>query len=857
MTTSFQLDGEDDGPLFQFTALQQNDRVDIVELSSNFNLGGAAYVDANTLELSALGANTDLLGQWNPPPAEGIDLVGWHHIAVTGRDIYVKIVRRGWLFPLGHQAVLIELIERVIEPDPESPLYAQAYLGKKTYVRVTQPTKTYPAAGQPFGTNDWPFQSVRILTSVSPQLDATLAELTDLSNPVNPGTTGPAAQALVLTYGGGTAVPWSVVATDLVGNELHLQVPLIFVFGQDSASNWPDEFNESKTQPWVDAYNQVAETARTVAANGQKMRFAPEAGGPSGGTTHPVVSLTLGAARPSADPNTPNPPASPAHEAFLINQLQPAFYPVIAKSSVRLKAADAMSGKQGGFSDGGGNGVSIQYFPDFVEQGLPESDPPDVPLSGVYAQLTQAASSATGPLLKFPSNNVGGIGNPNMLMSGLSAITGPVGGALSDLQDFANNGAMDVQNFFKSLSSQGDLLPQLFGSLKLSDILGSFIGDVLGGIPNLTTTTDPDTGDTTVEYKLTANLQSFPSSDPIFVPQSDPSSFNLTAKAIISTSKPPTYDVEGSITPFNIYLVSQNDLAFIEIPFQEFSFTSKSGSKTKVHVSVGSVSFIGALSFVNTLEQFLQDIGGSGLSIAVTPSEVDANFSVALPDVALGALTLSGIAFSAGVKVPFLGDPALVTFGFASQANPFTLTVCMFGGGGFLSLGLGFAGVQTVQASFEFAGQFALDIGVASGGISLTAGIYYSYSALPGPSQGTTLTGFVKMNGEVEVLGIISVSAELDLTLTYTSGPSGSSVTGTATLKISVSICFFSITVPITVTKTWSGGGASASAAMAAAFQPLGAAADPAIDPNVQGILFDDLVPTLSVWQTYCGAFAD
>jgi hypothetical protein len=875
MTTTFPDSGE--GPTFRFTSLTQPIRTDIVELSANFNLAGAAFIDANTLDLSALGATTDLLGRWNTLANSGIDLVGWHHIAVTGRDIYVKIITRGWLFPLGNEAVLIQIVERVVVPDPvHGELYAIAYAGLKQYVRVIEPSKLYPAPGQPFGTNDWPFQQITITTSTSPQLDATLTELTEVTK----GTaTGPSwsiaktpskaqavdAQALILTYGGGQPVLWSTIATDLAGNELHLQIPLVFINGQDTATGYLDEFNEANTTKWVNAYNnRLAAASRTIAGNGQVMRFAPEAGGPAGGTTHPVVSLTLGASRPSADPYASVAPPHPASEATLVSNTQPAFYPTLASSSVRLKAADALSGSSNGFSDSSGQGVSIEFYPGYVTGGLPESGPPTVPLNGVYARLSDAVNNPAGPLLSFPSNLVGGLGTPNMLMAGLSTITGAVGGALSDLENFANSAGLSqspaqlqqrVLGYFKSLLSGGSLLPQLFGSLKLTDILGSFASDLVGGIPNLTTNTDED-GTVTVMYQLTANLTDFPSSDSIFVPNGDAGTFSLTATAVISASKPPTYNVVGSITPFTIYLVNNGDLEFIEIPFNSFGFTSKSGSKTQVDVSVGNVAFAGALSFVNTLEQFLQDLGGTGLSIDVTPTEVDASFSISLPAIGVGVLTLSGIAFSSGVKIPFLGDPAIVTFGFASQDNPFIITVCMFGGGGFLQLGLGFHGVQTVQASFEFAGQFALDLGVASGGITLAAGIYYSYAA-SGPNAGTTLTGFVKLTGEVEVLGIISVSAELDLTLTYVStiSPAGYYVQGTATLKVSISICFFSITVPITVTKQFAGGGSTSTMSAVTS----GADETDALllsDPVTQ-ILFAQVVPSQSVWETYCDAFAN
>jgi hypothetical protein len=831
MTTSFHPDADGNGPCFQFSSLTQDDRQDIVEQSANFNNAYAAYVEANTLELSALGATTNLLGEWNSPAP----IAKWHHIAATGRDVYVKIVSRGYMFPLGHRAIFIKVIERAFVPDPvNGSSYADAYLGMKTYVRVIRPTMAYPAFGQPFNASDWPFRQVTITTLVSPELDVNLASV---------GNT----QAKELTHDGGVPVLWSLLATDLAGNELHLAVPLVFVF-EDSKL---DEFNETISQAWVSAYNNVSASYRVARGNGQLLRLAPEAGGPAGGTTHPLVDMTLGAALPSSDPNTKTAPPNRPSEPALQNAGQPAFYPVIGSATVLLKAADALSGRPTGFTDGNGNGVGVgvQYFADYVVRGLPERAQHPVPLNGVYAQLTSAASAAPA-LLSMPANLVGGLATPNLLVSGISAISGPVGGTLSDLQSYAGSAvqALSPSSYFAGFANtQASLVPQLLGGLQLSDILKAFT-DLPGGIPNLTVTADGTT--VTVRYSLRATLTRWPSSSPVFVPEAG-GSFSLDATAVI-TPTATSYQVNGSISPFTINLAS--GFGFIAIPFNALTFSAATGTKTKVDVSIGAVQFTGALAFVETLQDYLSDLGGGALSIAVTPTEVDVSSSISLPQVSVGVFNLSGISFSAGLTLPFLGDPALLTFGFASQDNPFMLTVSMFGGGGFLALGLGYREVQTVQASFEFAGQFALDVGVASGGVTLAAGVYYSYAV----ASGTTLSGFVRLTGEVEVLGIVSISAELDLTLTYVSGSAGNYVQGTATLQVTISICFFSASVPITVTKQF-GGAKSSSAPLMARLPEAGAALslpEPEAQATIGNISFDQLVPTQALWEQYCAAFA-
>ena len=141
-----------------------------------------------------------------------------------------------------------------------------------------------------------------------------------------------------------------------------------------------------------------------------------------------------------------------------------------------------------------------------------------------------------------------------------------------------------------------------------------------------------------------------------------------------------------------------------------------------------------------------------------------------------------------------------------------------------------------------------MDLGVASGGVSAMAGITFSYDV----TMGSTLTGFVRLNGHVSVLGIISVSLELDLTLSYQS--MSNITTGTATMTISVSLCFFSISVPITVQKQFSGPTQDKPA------QKFIAHGEHSVSPkvsyaNTSNLTFfhqyDD-----SAWKAYCNAFA-
>jgi len=153
---------------------------------------------------------------------------------------------------------------------------------------------------------------------------------------------------------------------------------------------------------------------------------------------------------------------------------------------------------------------------------------------------------------------------------------------------------------------------------------------------------------------------------------------------------------------------------------------------------------------------------------------------------------MQNLKFSGEIYLPFTGDPVSIRFAFNEKNNPFLLTVCMFGGGGFFALVLSPDGIKLVEGSLEFGGSFAMNLGVASGGMTLMAGIYFKYE-----DSFITITGYVRCTGELEVLGLISISAEFYLSLTYQE--QGNKVYGQASLTVKIKILFFSTKVTLKV----------------------------------------------------------
>lgn len=148
------------------------------------------------------------------------------------------------------------------------------------------------------------------------------------------------------------------------------------------------------------------------------------------------------------------------------------------------------------------------------------------------------------------------------------------------------------------------------------------------------------------------------------------------------------------------------------------------------------------------------------------------------------------------------------------------------GGGGFFGLELDLNGIRQIEAALEFGAGISLNFGVASGSVSVMAGIYFKMTFTDGQNS-TQLTGYVRINGSVSVLGLITASIELYMALTYLIDKK--KAYGEASLKIKIEILFFSTSVTIKTQRTFAGNGS---------------------DPNFQMSL------TEGDWLEYCGAFA-
>ena len=906
-------------------SLNGRDRHELVRLSSDFNITTPSGwvpdpVSVTSLMLSPLGAWMNVRGNWEPPD-NTLSIEEWKHRGTMGRDHYVRVVYKGFLFPFGNRASLVKITERKIRKMKGGYM---AYMYQRMYIVVRKPTMDYPGVSQPFDGRRTPFRSIKLTTLVTPNLDQP-----------NVG------KSKISSYGDNAFWPvvsgedflFNVVATDWEGKDIEFSTPLAFV-------NNTKAFNNDAIQNVAHPNNSWKIDRRKRELDGQTLAYAPA--DKEGDTDFETEYVELWYDRPTSNLSTtddgggvgdvPSYPLLGDSNMDMYAADQPYFYPAFHETKVRIDAVEQITGTEA-FR-------AIQLHPSYYKHGISGSQNK----GQVFAELVEAVD------LSFNSNadKAGGMVTPNMGVAGLSRSLGTVGGKVEEVV----KGEFDPTSFFdEALDANllggislrdvvdavgdfgGDLLkiPQmvnqksfenpkaLLSSLQslagavndvkgdierfqeIKDDLDDAIGDIQS-LPDAVTDAAKDAAETarqkalaiikeieseargivdqakgyaesvvnkvkdimesdslvglleslglptefTLELKWGPMIKSWPNSgqpndlmgtNPLFqtlnaqgalVEKSDEVIYIRAALTVKLDGSAPTFELEGVANNFIIRLVPIKDVApegFVHLRMTDLSFRSKDGSKVDVNVEFDpdeGFKFAGPLAFVEKIREFIPFDGFSDPpSLDLSPTGVIAGFTFPIPTIAVGIFSLQNISLGASLELPFTNSPIVFTFLFCTRENPFILTVSMFGGGGFFGLIISTKEIG-VEAALEFGANIAFDVGVASGGVYVMAGVYFKKMG-----EECILEGYLKLGGHLSVLGIVSISIDLYMSLTYRDP--GGKVDGQATLTFEVEVFFFSVSFSKTIERRFKGS---------------------ENDP-----LFVDLV-SQDNWTEYCNAFA-
>lgn len=350
-------------------------------------------LQATHLTLSALGAWTDIRGDWDFPEDPGeiypnqpdtrlpapplTTLIAWRHIVAQGRDQYVRVVSRGFLYPLGHRADQIMVAERRLDPNG----IADGLVRSENMVVVRERTRDYNAFSAVHPENHaLPLRQARIETLVTPPQSQQALNTT-----------------FVVTGADSAPLQFQVIGEDWDGRPVDLRMPLVFV--PEPTGGAPSLISGAG-----DAYGPVSQ----VSVGGQQMSLAPSA---TGSTSLPVQSLV-----------------------FTASPQGPACLPYVARAQVSIPAIDHLVGA-----------VAPKPTGNWVVLADPATTAGDV-----FAQLVTPEDDGSVRFstlaVDLPAQRAGGLARPSVAVGALSRSLGAVPPGLEDLASitpklFADPGA--------------------------------------------------------------------------------------------------------------------------------------------------------------------------------------------------------------------------------------------------------------------------------------------------------------------------------------------------------------------------------------------------------------------------------
>ncbi|MDB5790022.1 MAG: hypothetical protein JWQ80_46 [Massilia sp.] len=405
--------------------------------------------------------------------ASALNVEGYIHRTVRGRDALVQVAYKGFLFPLGHRAALIEVSERPFSPARGNAdmLDPTAYLIRRQYIVTRKPEKNFPALGQPFQGREFPATRVEMMTVVTPEivdvlnakderlnLGAWLLPDGRIPSCVAPGRAAEESIGRVFWPRSRPGTTANDETSNVYGHEVQfeyrldgVQQPLrsALVFVDNTAAHhaitmqalvryyealpYSSGMMEGKVViPNGPVSGLAAKEALRLAVTGSvERRYAPalKSGETSFQTEYWVLGATGGAGTQNGAPLAPIPlmkrfqgeksevPA--ASESFSMDALmegadQPPFYPRVHRAYIKMQSLDRLLGRPQGL-------IEVGYAKRYVVHAMEAAANPSTIYLDVLAPAVDLDVSGQG-------DASGGVAKPNARLAAISRSLGMVGG---------------------------------------------------------------------------------------------------------------------------------------------------------------------------------------------------------------------------------------------------------------------------------------------------------------------------------------------------------------------------------------------------------------------------------------------
>ena len=661
---------------------------------------------ATRLELSALGGTLDVAGAW--PNYQ------WEHHCVLGRDMKVRTLARGALFPFGHKAQLTQMTTRTFDPSAGNA----AVLRTERALTIIQPVRT--AAADPATQRGFPFPRVEITTTT----------FTDLAVP----------QWTSHTFGG-TALPtyfWPERINSATGQREKVQMPVVcdnpdgpvsFAVPMIFVADHSDDGAQSLTDPGLTQELARAYGEAPVPVPGSTVNLVGADVHQSLGADPIVNSYELQGMSITGLGALPDPTAGYRAAIASMMVATPALRSLLGTDEPRL----------------------MRYAANY--------------LNGTDADVLLHIDAAHTIDLNFTAaaDRCGALVSPHYFTDAISRKTGPVN--LSALPTVPGT-TIDPKALFPADAtilgfSMRDLIAELHQP-------PTIISDLVSGTaPAVTMKWDGVTLGSHDGFVADANA-----------------TLDLTVK-----TAPGATSTHCGLHNFGLRFPPGED-AVLALRFAAITYDQNNGQPPRLDTSGVSAQFLNDLRLLEKLADAV-DLRQAGRLIDIHDNAVTVHYTFAPPPISTGAFVMRNIAFTTAITVPFDARPVTVTLSFSSRANPFQLAVLMFGGTGYAELELDKTGLRRLEGVLEFGAIAAVDFVIARGEVHVLGGVRFTLE----PNGSVTVTGYLRIGGSVDILGLVSVSIELIISLAYQSARNA--LVGRATIVVTIDLTLWSDTMEI------------------------------------------------------------
>lgn len=777
--------------------------------------GDSQPIRIKQLWLSSQGAFLDADGAW----AQGL-LAAYRHRAVTGRDLRVEVVERGYIAPFGHPASITTLTERVFLADDNGE--STASLKSDKFLAITTLGIDFPVEYMPSEGRTLPFTSVSAFDPGSGPIGSRRVTLPN-------GSSIKRKKARIITREG-EDVRIAYIATDRDGRGgINFDLPVVFV--ADSEAYEPEALVDGRRTVLQKLARWYADEANLAFAeaelNGQAIAWAEPPGDAARGAAGSVQTtnrIRFRLDRPDVNENAPD-----TIEETLRDISRPAFYPAVDKAWIVDPASTTAFG-------GEPPEMEVTVAQRYLDNGV---DATNIDLG--YLDLVE-------PVEMVPTTDATG-----MISASLRVETFGQGlGAGIDL----SGGFWSPEDALGSLSG----LPTLLGNLSLAQLVGNIndLTDLSGqGLPKIAI--EPIPGDdinappigACFNFTWEPALNSFPTEaeKKTFIvtgdldeqiPEAKGAFGDAETHALLSlrTCTPGDSSFEVSLERFALQVPP--GLPAVAILFERIRFYDVNGSST-VDTDIADWLFVNQLGWLEPVKNLFLDTLGLGAPTFEGGIFIDNDLPV--PGLTLGIVNVDGLQVGLGIDLPDTGISS-IDFAMSSREDPFTVTVFGVGGTGSFALMVDASQIVYVEGSLAVTYELAVNVFVAATSLSVELGVFVLYE-----EKEVELGAYAVLSGSVSFIGIVKISGSVTVVLIY--NPISKMLRGVAAVTGEVSSPFgkSSVTHDVEVEVALGDDNVGARRRGAAALL-----ADPS--PNdANQLSFQDRY-TRPQWNDYCNAFA-